>query len=239
MVDIQNRRPSNSRNRNSRNRNRRNNRRRTPSRRPTPRPPTSSGGDTCADGTRAGRRQFNRLWSGNCDDVFELGSNARRMRDRNFPRNSGNFRQKAFNNCARQEMDRLIQDTKKQCLERDSRICEDLASAAAQTIVFRDVDGCNAPSRTNRKSSSSDPNFIQQCIRVATNDCRGQISTTIRRFCPRVNVRTSELGRLQGCCGREVRNLVGPRQEFEFDERFGEIEYDESYAAAEDMFPTY
>ena len=43
LVDIQNRRPSNSRNRNSRNRNRRNNRRRTPSRRPTPRPPTVLG----------------------------------------------------------------------------------------------------------------------------------------------------------------------------------------------------
>ena len=136
LVDIQNRRPSNSRNRNSRNRNRRNNRRRTPSRRPTPRPPTSSGGDTCADGTRAGRRQFNRQWSGNCDDVFELGSNARRMRDRNFPRNSGNFRQKAFNNCARQEIDRLIQDTKKQCLGKDSRICEDLASAACPDDCF-------------------------------------------------------------------------------------------------------
>ena len=95
------------------------------------------------------------------------------------------------------------------------------------------MEGCSA----SRDASSSDPNFIQQCIRVATNDCRGQISTTIRRFCPRVNVRTSELGRLQGRCGREVRNLVGPRQEFEFDERFDEVGYDESYAAAEDMFP--
>lgn len=81
--------------------------------------------------------------------------------------------------------------------------CTDLGEAAAEHVV---KDGWCAP---DGAASFSDGRFPSNCREVAYGACRGTISDVADRWCPDINMKTSDLRSLQGECEDQVNSMVG------------------------------
>jgi len=130
------------------------------------------------------------------------------LKDRSFPRRPRDRREREFNNCARDEIDKEVKRIEKECLEDDSSQCEDLGDTAAEIIVFDNVcspmfDQASSSRRGKKK------NYKRTCRKVAYGICEGQISRTIRSYCPDSRVSTSKLRDLQRKCKQEVDEMTG------------------------------
>jgi len=159
---------------------------------------------TCSQGQREGRRAVRSLFSGNCDDVWSLSDDASRMKNRNFP-DRGNWNQKTRNQCARRGVDDEVRSIEKSCLDDSPEQCEDLGDAAAELIVMDNV--CSI--MYDQASSHGRPNYKKTCREVAYGICEGQISRTIRNWCPDEMPSTSKLRTLQGKCTSQVNRMTG------------------------------
>lgn len=162
----------------------------------------------CEQGTRAGRRAVKSAWSGRCSDAWDLGSQTRRIKNRRYPDNERNWRQAAYNECARSGADAEVKKIEKECLEDDPRECTDLGKEAADLIVNREV--CEESSRQGKSK-----NYKRTCRRVAYGICKGGISSTINKWCPNKFPSTSKLNTLMNECTGQVNSMTG-RNEVEF-----------------------
>ena len=108
----------------------------------------------------------------------------------------------------------IVQRYEEDCLDVSPQQCMVVAEAAAEAIVKRNV--CKPPSirrkkgaRMSRSSRSYRPDFKKSCRKVAVNNCPGEISDTIEKWCPyEMNMRTSQREWLEGQCATEVQRLT-------------------------------
>jgi hypothetical protein len=170
---------------------------------------------TCQDGRAAGQRSVNKLWKqsgSDCSNAFGLQKNVNRMKTRNYP-DTGNWKTKSYNQCARDGADAAVKAIEKKCLNDDSSQCTDLGETAAEIIVYNNVcPGQYAAKHTNYK---------QTCRKVAYGVCQGAIPTKIAQQCSTRDAAkwksTSQLSKLMDMCKGQVNNMT-PSSEEEEDE---------------------
>lgn len=178
---------------------------RRPTSRPTRRPTGSNNSSSFNDGLSRGRSEAERLWRNLGDDCANaFGFNdlvQQEIRRRNWHRSGNNFRQRAFNQGAREGMNEIVQKYEKKCLHDSPDLCIELGDTAADIIAF---DHCRPNSGS---SASSSQNFPRNCRDVGTNQCQGSMNDRVRRHCgSRAN--TSTLLSLQNSCRRQVNRLT-------------------------------
>ena len=94
-------------------------------------------GTDCENGYDAGVADTKDLWRGepsysNCDYIWGFKGQANEMKNKNFPANASNWRDQAFNDCARNGVDEEYLAIEKGCTWDDTTQCNDLGNAAAQ-----------------------------------------------------------------------------------------------------------
>jgi hypothetical protein len=134
------------------------------------------------------------------------------MKTRNYP-DTGNWKTKSYNQCARDGADAAVKAIEKECLNDDSSQCTDLGETAAEMIVYNNVcPGQYAAKHTNYK---------QTCRKVAYGVCQGAIPTKIAQQCSTRDAAkwksTSQLSKLMDMCKGQVNNMT-PSSEEEEDE---------------------
>eukprot|EP01083_Nonionella_stella_P040998 111167_1 len=164
---------------------------------------------SCSQGSRDGQKSVKKLWkrSGeDCDNAWDLERQANKMKSRNYPRKSRNWRDRAYNRCAREGADNQVQKVEKQCLNNDPSQCTDLGETAAEIIVFDNV--CQ-PQFDSQAVPPRPPDYKETCREVAYGICQGQISAKINEYCADSNVRSNRLLRLMDKCEDQVDKMVG------------------------------
>eukprot|EP00579_Thalassiosira_antarctica_P016244 CAMPEP_0201944986 /NCGR_PEP_ID=MMETSP0903-20130614/53672_1 /ASSEMBLY_ACC=CAM_ASM_000552 /TAXON_ID=420261 /ORGANISM="Thalassiosira antarctica, Strain CCMP982" /LENGTH=306 /DNA_ID=CAMNT_0048488043 /DNA_START=136 /DNA_END=1056 /DNA_ORIENTATION=- len=189
---------------------------RDPTRRPTRRPsgPSQPSERECTQGMKDGQEEVRQAWRNNgqnCDDVWSVENEANRIKERKFPRNSGNWRTETYNECARRGVDDEVGRIEKECLEDDSSQCTDLGNAAAELVV---MDNFCTPDSDRGDKGRTD--YKRECKKAAYRVCEGNIPNVADRWCPDKNMSTSKLSELQDKCRRQVNSMVGGNDAFAF-----------------------
>jgi len=176
----------------------------------------------CERGLRKGQREVNRMWRNqfdeDCDEIIDLGRKVNRMVRRRFRETRrDNWWRREIKRCAKIGAADMLQKYEKKCFEDDSILCDALAEAAAESIVFENVcvpeteDSAEASYDMGRKPiRASRPDYKKSCRNVAIESCPGLIKPKIRRHCRGRdrNVKTSQLRALQELCEDAVIYLL-------------------------------
>mmetsp|Transcript_56991 Transcript_56991/g.120997 ORF Transcript_56991/g.120997 Transcript_56991/m.120997 type:complete len:309 (-) Transcript_56991:31-957(-) len=160
---------------------------------------------SCEDGYKAGQKDVQRMWKNNgsnCDNVWDLEQEAKKTKNKKYP-DSGDWKTKSFNECARDGVDAEVKKLEKKCLEDDSSQCTDLGKAAAEHIV---KDNHCDPGKGN--TSSQYTNYKKECKKAAKSICEGQIPVVANRWCPQRSLKTSKLREMQGQCQKQINKMV-------------------------------
>ena len=131
---------------------------------------------SCADGTRAGQREVQKLYGGNCGNAWDLEKRANRVKDRSFPSDPRDWRERAYNQCAREAMDKEVKKIEKQCLNNNTGECEDLGETAAEIIVFNNV--CTPNFATPQENTD----YKATCKAVAYGICESELCPGTANF---------------------------------------------------------
>jgi len=164
---------------------------------------------SCEDGFKAGQKEVKRTWENggrDCDNALGLSGQMKRTKNSKYP-DSGNWRTKSYNECARDGVDAQVKKIQKKCLEDSSAVCTDLGKAAAAHVVKDNF--CTPAGATARKRT----NYKKQCKEAADAICQGQISTVIDKWCPKQKLRNSVRRDMQSKCRRQINSMV-PRDQF-------------------------
>ncbi len=164
---------------------------------------------SCSQGQRDGQKKVKKIWRNSgedCDNVWDLQQRANKAKRRNYLRNPRNWRDQAYNRCARDGIDAQVKRIEKECLEDDSSQCEDLGETAAEIIVF---DNVCTPDFSSSSYGHHPPNYKKTCREVAYGICEGNISSTAREYCRDTRVSTSRLRSLQDKCEDQVNKMTG------------------------------
>lgn len=159
----------------------------------------------CADGAEAGRDDMKKAWKKmgqNCDDAWNLEDTADDLKE-NYPENPSNWKEKSYNECARDAIDAELKAIEKECFEDNSDQCTDLGEAAAEMIVFSQV--CAV---ANSQNTHGQPDYKAACREMAYDICKGQISSVIDDYCPEDMPSTSGLRKLMKECPDQVDELL-------------------------------
>lgn len=171
---------------------------------------------TCQEGFGAGQMSVWEIWEddmdSNCDNIWGLEDAADDMKDDEYPENASNWKDQAYNDCARDGVDHQVDHYEEECLGDDPSQCQDLGETAAEIIVF---DNVCVPDMSGSAYGNAEPDYKETCREVAYGICTGYISTTINKYCSDSNVSTSELLELQNKCEDQVDSMVGA-DELEF-----------------------
>ncbi len=181
---------------------------------PAPRPPTrrttlSSSGSPFNDGLSAGRSEANRLWhnAGNtCSAAWSDFPNSvdHRIRNKGWNLNTGNWRQRSFNQGARDGMKEIVTQKEKECFHDTADECVDLGDEAARIIAYKHCG-------LNEVSSTSIGNWRRECRDAAVDQCEVRIRNEVRNRCGSPS--TSDLRMLKNKCWNQVLTMIGDRSE--------------------------
>lgn len=140
--------------------------------------------------------------------MWGLQRGVNRMKDVKYPTNARNWRDQAFNECARTAADAEVRRIERKCLNTNPDECNDLGMAAASFIVqnYCGIRQFNTNSR-----------FKRRCREVANNICKGAILPKIRANSSCRVPSTNQLLRLQNQCMPKIREWT-PNSEEEADE---------------------
>jgi hypothetical protein len=143
-------------------------------------------------GTLNGRDAVQALYKGNCDNAWNLATQAKTMKTRKFPTNQGSPSKRVENRCACNAIDKEV-----------IKKIEDVGDMAAQVIVSD--YGCSPP----YSSPYGAKNYKKTCRSVAYGICTGQISTYTTKWCMKnQKPNTSKLLQLQNKCKMTVDSLT-------------------------------
>mmetsp|Transcript_5469 Transcript_5469/g.13713 ORF Transcript_5469/g.13713 Transcript_5469/m.13713 type:complete len:223 (-) Transcript_5469:143-811(-) len=172
-------------------------------------------GKSCSSGERDGRRAVNNIFAGNCQNALDRSftRDVNRVRDRRFSSdNARNWRERAYNECARNaikgELDRIGRKCRNSGQAADD--CNDLGKEAARMIV-RDDGQCRergSRASSNRRQSNNLKKFRRECRSVAYGKCQGFIRDAIDE-CGGSRPSLRVQSRLQDKCRRQVNSMTG------------------------------
>jgi hypothetical protein len=157
----------------------------------------------CEMGTLNGRDAVQALYKGNCDNAWNLATQAKTMKTRKFPTSQGSPSKRVENRCACNAVDKEVAKIEKQCFSTSPDQCQDVGDMAAQVIVSD--YGCSPP----YSSPYGAKNYKKTCRSVAYGICTGQISTYTTKWCMKnQKPNTSKLLQLQNKCKATVDSLT-------------------------------
>jgi arsenate reductase-like glutaredoxin family protein len=140
-----------------------------------------------------------------CSSAWKDFPNAidRKIQTRGWNNRNGDWRTQAYNEGARAGMQEVLKEKEKQCFNDSATECIDLGNNAAKMIANKH---CQMMAMYDNK------NYRASCRDVAINQCKGQVSVEVQRFCgttPSTNV----LRDLMGQCDYQVHSLINGRSE--------------------------
>ena len=155
-----------------------------------------------------GQQEVQKAWEelgSDCGYAFALDEEAKKFKKENYPSDTNNSSQEAYNKCARMGVDAKVDQIQYECFEVDPATCKQLGEDAAAVIVFQEV--CVPTGGTSYSNGNAD--YEESCREFATNVCTGEVSRKASAYCPDVPLTTSDLLRLQDMCEDVVDDLTG------------------------------
>ncbi len=170
-------------------------------------------GKGCNQGERDGKRDVQRAYGGDCANILGKDFSRRVKRSANRKYSGGrNFKQRAYNECAIDAVNKELRRVGKKCLNSGSGsdTCIELGEEAAKVII-RQSNVC--PETFDSPSSTSIKKFRKTCRKVANGVCKGYIKPAQKQECPSYRMGLREQEDLQRKCKDMVNELTNDEDE--------------------------